>query len=86
MTGETFFTEALANTPKDISIKVDLSMRISDKIAAALSAQGLTQKDFAKMMGKNEAEVSRWLSGMHNFTLATLAKISAALEIPLVEV
>lgn len=86
MTGETFFTEALASVPKDVSIKVDLSMRISDKIAAALSSQGLTQKDFAKMMGKNEAEVSRWLSGMHNFTLATLAKISAALEIPLVEV
>lgn len=86
MTGETFFTEALASVPKDVSIKVDLSMRISDKIAAALSSQGLTQKDFAKMMGKNEAEVSRWLSGMHNFTLATIAKISAALEIPLVEV
>lgn len=86
MTGETFFTEALDSIPKDINIKVDLSMRISDKIAAALSAQGLTQKDFAKMMGKNEAEVSRWLSGMHNFTLATIAKISAALETPLVEV
>ena len=86
MTGETFITEALANIPKDVNIKVDLSMRISDKIAAALNAQGLTQKDFAKMMGKNEAEVSRWLSGMHNFTLATIAKISAALEVSIIEV
>ena len=32
-----------------------------------------------KMMGKTETEVSRWLSGTHNLTLATLCKISVAL-------
>jgi transcriptional regulator with XRE-family HTH domain len=39
----------------------------------------MTQKDFARLMGKTETEVSRWLSGTHNMTLATLCKISIAL-------
>jgi transcriptional regulator with XRE-family HTH domain len=30
-------------------------------------------------MGKTETEVSRWLSGTHNLTMATICKISAAL-------
>ena len=33
-----------------------------------------------------QAEVSRWLSGNHNFTLATLAKISVALGVNLITV
>ena len=39
----------------------------------------MTQKDFAKLLGKTETEVSRWLSGTHNLTLATICKISIAL-------
>ena len=31
------------------------------------------------MVGKTETEVSRWLSGTHNMTVATIAKISTAL-------
>ena len=30
-------------------------------------------------MGNSETEVSRWFSGTHNLTLATLSKISVAL-------
>lgn len=32
-------------------------------------------------MRKTETEVSRWLSGGHNFTISTLAKISVKLGI-----
>lgn len=39
----------------------------------------MTQKEFAKKMNKTEVEVSRWLSGTHNFTLKTIAKITAVL-------
>ncbi|MBR1468552.1 MAG: helix-turn-helix transcriptional regulator [Prevotella sp.] len=39
----------------------------------------MTQKEFARRMGKTESEVSVWLSGQHNFTLRTLARISAVL-------
>jgi transcriptional regulator with XRE-family HTH domain len=46
----------------------------------------MTQKEFAKLMKKSEAEVSVWLSGQHNFTLRTIAKISAALNTDILSV
>ena len=33
-----------------------------------------------------ETEVSRWLSGTHNLTMATICKISAALDAEVVKV
>ncbi|MBQ0073650.1 MAG: helix-turn-helix transcriptional regulator [Prevotella sp.] len=74
-----FFTEALANIPPDIKKQVDLSMGVSDRLADILKQKNMTQKDFAKAMGKTQAEVCRWLGGTHNFTFSTIAKISAFL-------
>lgn len=80
MKANKFFSEALSKIPPDIDIQVRLSMSVSDRIADILSKKGLTQKELAKGMGKTEAEVSRWLGGTHNFTLSTIAKISAYLK------
>jgi plasmid maintenance system antidote protein VapI len=84
MTVETYFTDALKAIPEDIKKQVDWSMSVSDAIARTLSERGMSQKDFARLMGKTETEVSRWLGGTHNFTLSTLAKISVALGTDLV--
>lgn len=73
------FREAVANVPEDVRLETDWSFAISDKIADALEKKGMTQKMFAKQIGKTETEVSRWLSGTHNFTLRTIAKISSVL-------
>ena len=80
------FKDALAATPEDVRIQVDLSMDISDRIAHLLDMRGMSQKEFARMMGKTEAEVSRWVGGTHNFTLSTIAKISAALGTSIIRV
>ncbi len=61
-------------------------MSIANRIDALLQARGMTQKDLAMKMGKKEAEISRWLSGRHGFTTASLTKISNALGEPIVEV
>lgn len=82
--GENYFTDALNSVSKDIKMFVDMSMDISDKIADALKERGLSKKEFAEMMGKDKAEVTRWLSGTHNFTLKTLCKISCVLDIDLI--
>lgn len=79
MKAQKFFIEAVNAIPPEIQKKVDYSMHISDNIAHILSQKKMSQKEFAKKMGKSEAEISRWLSGRHNFTLASLAKISTAL-------
>ena len=80
------FNESLAKVPDDLRMEISWSFAISDKIAEALERQGMTQKMLAKKMGKSETEVSRWLSGTHNFTLKTLAKISKVLDVNLIEV
>lgn len=73
------FQQEIAKVPIDLKLELDLSFAIADKIDAILKKKGMTQKEFAKKMNKTEAEVSRWLSGTHNFTLKTIAKITAVL-------
>ena len=40
----------------------------------------ISQRELARITGKRPSEVTRWLSGQHNFTLATLARLSVALN------
>lgn len=80
------FREAVDNVPEDVRLETDWSFAISDKIADALEKKGMTKKMFAKQMGKTETEISRWLSGTHNFTLRTIAKISSVLGMNVITV
>ena len=73
------FQKALSEVPNDLKIQIDLSFAIADKLALILEERNMTQKEFAKAVGKTETEVSRWLGGTHNFTLKTIAKISSVL-------
>lgn len=66
--------------------QMDLSVSIANCIYAILEKKGLTQKDLAALLGKTETEVSRWLSGTHNLTMATIAKISVALDTDIIQV
>lgn len=57
------------------------------QIAATIQRQrktlGYTQKELANIIGVSQVMVSRWENGEENFTIATLAKISKALEMTL---
>lgn len=74
------------NIPNELKVQIDLSFAIADNIASVLKERGMTNKEFAKLVGKTEAEVSRWLGGTHNFTLKTIARISAALGCEIIKV
>lgn len=80
------FRDTLNAIPKDVSTQINWSFAIADKIDARLKELGITQKEFARRMGKTEAEVSRWLGGTHNFTLRTLSQISTTLGTNLIQV
>ena len=71
--------EIRASMNPEMKMKMEMSVAIANRIYEILESKGLTQKDFAKLLGKTETEVSRWLSGTHNLTLATICKISIAL-------
>ena len=69
-----------------VSQKVELSFQIVDRIHEILESRGLKQKDLAIMLGKKEAEISKWMRGTHNFTIDTLVSIEKALDAPILQV
>ena len=73
------FRKSIAEMPEDSKIFVDKSLEIANHIFQVMRQKGFKQKDLAERMGKSEAEVSKLLAGMHNFTLRSIAKLEAAL-------
>ena len=63
-----------------MKLQMEMSVAIANRIYEILEDKGMTQKELARLLGKTETEVSRWLSGTHNLTLSTICKISAALD------
>lgn len=61
-------------------------MLLAKKIADAIETKGLSRKEFAALLDKNPSEVTKWLFGTHNFTLDTLYKIEACLNLTLFEI
>lgn len=80
------FEQCVANVAPEVMEEVNLNIDIANRIYDLLKAKNLTQHEFASRMGKRDSEISRWLTGTHGFTTATLAKISAVLGEPIVEV
>lgn len=70
----------------EMKMQMELSVAIANRIYEILEEKRMSQKAFARLMGKSETEISRWLSGTYNLTLATLRKISIALGENLLEV
>ncbi len=63
----------------DIERYIDINLDISEQVMEHLEKKGWTQKDLASKLGKSEAEVSKWLSGIHNLTLKSISKMEAVL-------
>ena len=73
------FRDCLAAIPAEQKAEFDLSFGIAERISEILKAKGLTQKDFARLLNKRDSEISKWLTGRHNFTTHTIARIETAL-------
>lgn len=59
---------------------MDKSIKLAQAIENAMKARGFNRIDFAHLMAVQPSIITRWLSGHHNFTIATLFKIEVALE------
>lgn len=55
---------------------MEISFDISAQIYEYMKKENnMSQKELAKRLNKKESEVSKWLTGGHNFTIETIAKI-----------
>ncbi len=79
-----WFADMLAKTPLWINRLVDVSSDIAVNIDDTLAAKGMNQKDLAKLLGKKDSQISKWLAGKHNFTLKTIFLIEEVIGIKLI--
>ena len=63
--------------------KTKRNMLLAVLIDEALKTKNWNKKQLAEAMHKNPSEVTKWLSGTHNFTLETLYLIESYLDVTL---
>ena len=78
--------ELFKDIPPEIREQTELTFAISDRIYELMQERGLSKKQFAEALGKRPCEVTKWLSGEHNFTIATIAMLSTFFGKPVIAV
>jgi transcriptional regulator with XRE-family HTH domain len=73
------FLERGKSVNKNTKIMVEHSMATVKEIWRIMDKLDIDQRKLADKLGKHESEISKWLSGTHNFTFATISKIEAVL-------
>lgn len=63
-----------------------MSYSIAERLDAILKKKGITQHELAQRLGKRDSEVSKWLTGRHNFTTSTIARIEQAVGDKLISI
>jgi len=72
------------NYNPEIESYIDKNLAITEKVRIAMEKKGWKALDLAKAMSKSPSEISKWLSGTHNFTLKSLVKMEHALDVCLI--
>jgi len=80
------FQEMLNAVPPQIQSEVNMEMALSDHIVFLMRKKGLNKVQLAQALGKRPSEVTKWVSGQHNFTIKTIPMLSTFFGEPLISV
>ena len=78
--------ELLSDISPEERAEARLSFQISNRLDFLMKEKGLSKKQFADAIGKRPSEITRWLSGEHNFTISTLSMLSSFFGQPIISV
>ena len=78
--------ELLSDISPEERAEARLSFQISNRLDFLMKEKGLSKKQLADAIGKRPSEITRWLSGEHNFTISTLAMLSSFFGQPIITV
>jgi transcriptional regulator with XRE-family HTH domain len=82
MTTNNLLENILISISPEESLRIENRMLMAAKIEDAMKAKGWKKKDLMIALGKkNQSEITRWLSGTHNFTQDLLTDIGRVLEV-----
>ena len=83
---KTSLRELLGDITSEERAEARLSFQISNRLDLLMHEKGLSKKQFADAIGKRPSEITRWLSGEHNFTISTRAMLSSFFGQPIITV
>ena len=83
---KTSLRELLSDISPEERAEARLSFQISNRLDFLMKEKGLSKKQLADAIGKRPSEITRWLSGEHNFTISTLAMLSSFFGQPVITV
>lgn len=83
---KTSLRELLSDITPEERAEARLSFQISNRLDSLMQERGLSKKQLADAIGKRPSEITRWLSGEHNFTISTLAMLSVFFGQPIITV
>lgn len=66
--------------------QMEKKMLLATTIAERMKVCGLRKKDLAERLNKRPSEITKWLSGDHNFTIETLFEIEEVLDFQLMNI
>ena len=72
--------DIMTSTQPVVVRRIRTRMLVAKMLHDYLCVRGISQQDLAEKMGKQPSEVSKWLSGNHNFTIDTLSDIGYYLD------
>ena len=78
--------ELLSDISPEERAEARLSFQISNRLDFLMKEKGLSKKQLADAIGKRPSEITRWLSGEHNFTISTLAMLSSFFGQPIITI
>ena len=87
---ENYSSQAIDNIFNALSAeelkRTEQKMLLAAKIEDGINRKKWKKSEFAEKIGKSPSEVSKWLSGTHNFTADTLWDIEMVLGIKLISI
>ena len=79
--------QAAHDSISDIDWATDvITEGIASRIDAVMKKKGISKKELATLTHRRPSDVTRWLSGGHNFTCRTIALCEQALGASLIRV
>ncbi|TDO20303.1 helix-turn-helix domain-containing protein [Pedobacter duraquae] len=73
------FLKARERANPENRIFVSKNLALIEQLHHVMDELGWSQKRLSQELGKSESEISKWLTGLHNFTFKSISKLEAVL-------
>ena len=77
------FNEILNTISEHELAESDIAFRVAQRIDFLMHKTNTSKSDLARGLDKDPAQISRWMSGEHNFSIKTLAQLELFFKDPI---